>query len=434
MRSFRSVVWSALAIAGVAASAAHAQTTAGSGTVIVLPLAAHIALEGSYATTVFVRNPNANDITIDVRYYQSDSANPAGTGTPLSCGQLAIPANRAVTFDLGSQCTFTGQDNFGQIVLEDATSAYKTNVFYAYSRTQVPNGNGFSVEGFPVGNFSAAPGNAPAEAIGLKRTVAAPHYRSNCFVGALGEPVDYTIRLFQGETGAPIGNQITGSLGAYHSIRHLDVFVAAGAADADYQNVRATFTSTTNSALIGYCTMETSDNGSADFRIAKSMNARDNRQSRLACYGMDDCTSDHSSAGDPGTILDITRKNIHYLIIAQPDFVKCDLVSGSGAGDRLADLQIVLRQPGDPLTAAQFTPSPPYDTGVYTSGGTGQTGFYIYTGEKGAVNSGTTTRWYIDVSYRAGGVPTTPIDYGIKCRSGNGLTVPWLGATAPADP
>jgi hypothetical protein len=425
-----------LAIAGLAASAAHGQTTAGSGTVIVLPLAAHIALEGSYTTTVFVRNPNANEITINVRYYQSDSANPVGTGTPLSCGQLTIPANRAVTFDLGSQCTFAGQDNFGQIVLEDATSAYKTNVFYAYSRTQVPNGNGFSVEGFPVGNFSPAPANAPAEAIGLKRTVAAPHYRSNCFVGALGESVDYTIRLFQGETGAPIGNPITGSLGAYHSIRHLDVFVEAGAAATDYQNVRATFTTTTNSALIGFCTMETSDNGSADFRIAKSMQARDNRQSRLACYGMDNCTENDnsSSAVDPGEITDITRKNIHYLILAQPDFVKCDLVSGTGTNDRLADLQILLRGPGDPLTAPQFALSSPYDTGVYTSGGAGQTGFYIHTGERGAVSAGATTRWYIDVSYRAGGNPTTPIDYGIKCHSGNGVTLPWLGTTAPADP
>ena len=45
-----------------------------------------------------------------------------------------------------------------------------------------------------------------------------------------------------------------------------------------------------------------------------------------------------SFAVDPGEITDITRKNIHYLILAQPDFVKCDLVSGTGTNDRLADL------------------------------------------------------------------------------------------------
>ena len=427
MQSIRSVVASTLAlvIAGLATSVAHGQTTAGSGTVVVLPLAAYIP--GAYTTTVFVRNPNANDdITLNVRYYQSDSATPAGGGTSLACNQLVVPKNKAVTFDLGTRCTFTGNDNFGQIVLEDATSTYKTNVFYAYSRTQDPSGNGFSVEGFPVGNFSAAPANAPAEAIGLKRTIGAPHYRSNCFVGALGESVDYTIRLFQGETAVPIGSPISGSLGAYHSIRYLDVFLAAGAAATDYENVRATFTSTTNSALIGYCTLETSDNGSADFRIAKSMNARDNRQSRLACYGMDNCTDSAASASDPGAITDTTQRNIHYLIIAQPDFLKCDLVS-----DRLADLEIMLRGPGDPLTEPQFTLPPPYNTGAYTSGGTGQTGFYVYTGERSTINDGTATRWYIDVSFRSGGNPATPINYGIKCQSGNGVTVPWLGTSAP---
>jgi hypothetical protein len=431
MRSVRSVVRSALAIAGLAASAAHGQTTAGSGTVIVLPLAANIP--GAYATTVFVRNPNANSITLDVRYYQSDNATPPGTGTPYTCAPLPVAASAAVTFDLASQCTFApgSTDNFGMIVLEDVTTQYKTNRFFAYSRTEDPTGNGFSVEGFPVGTFSSAPGNAPAEALGLKRTAAAPHYKANCFVGALNETVNYTLELRQGETGTLIG-QIIGSVGPYHTTRILDVFTAAGAPAADYANVRAKFTTTTSSAMIGFCTIETTDNGSADFRVAKSNDARDNRQSRLACYGMDDCGADASSTADPATITDTTKRNIHYMIIDPPDFVKCDLVSDEAAS-RLDDLQIVLRPPSDSLTGT--TPfanaNPPYNAAPYTSGGAGQTSLYVYTGEKSTINGGVASRWYLDVSFRNGGDSTVPIKYGIKCTSGNGVTIPWLGTSAP---
>jgi len=437
MRSVRSVMWSVLAVACLSASAAHGQTTAGSGTVIVLPLAANIP--GAYSTTVFVRNPNTNDMTVNVRYYQSDNATPAGTGTPYTCDPLPVAAGHAMTFDLGSQCTFAlgSADNFGMIILEDATSQYKTSPFFAYSRTESPTGNGFSVEGFPVGTFSGAPASRPAEALGLKKTSTAPHYNSNCFVGALNEPVNYTIELRQGETGSLIG-VVSGALDAYHTTRILDIFAATGAPLTDYANVRAKFTTATNlgaslnAAMIGFCTLETTDNGSADFRIAKSNDARDNRQSRLACYGMDDCGANASSASEPATITDTTKRNIHYMIIDQPDFVKCDLVSDAVAS-RLDDLQVVLRPPSDSVTGT--TPfanaNPPYNAAPYSSGGPGQTSLYVYTGEKSTINGGVASRWYLDVSFRNGGNPTTPIKYGIKCVSGNGVTIPWLGTSAP---
>ncbi len=420
-------------IAAATGVAAYGQTTAGSGTVIVLPLAANIP--GAYVTTVFVQNPNANEITLNVDYYQSDSATPPGSGTPYTCSPLTVPANMAVTFDLASQCTFTGTDNFGVIVLEDATSTYKTNPFFAYSRSELPvspngeQGNGFSVEGFPVGNFSSE----NADALGLKKSIAAPHYRSNCFVGALNEPVTYQILLHQGETGALLGTipSSPATLGAYHSVRFLDIFNAAGLADTDYSNVRATFVNSASSAMIGYCTLETSDNGSADFRIAKSIDARDSRQARQVCYGQDSCGT--VTLTNPPAITDITKKNIHYLIVDQPDFVKCDLVS-----TRASDLEIMLRGPGDPQTAPQFDVAalpPPYDASPYTSGGAGLQGFYIYTGEKSTINLGATTRWYIDVSFNQSSVnTTTPIPYGITCTSGNGTTVPWMLTTGPANP
>jgi hypothetical protein len=401
----------------IAAMPSLAQTTAGAGTIVVLPTVASIP--GAYTTTVFVRNPNTSSITLDVRYYQSDSATPPGDGTPVVCTPLTIGANLAVTFDLAVQCNFAVSDNFGQLVLTDATGTFKTNTFYAYSRSQKSNGNGFSVEGFPVGNFSGS----SSEVLGLKSTPipSAPHYRSNCFVGALGEPVDYQILLVQGETGAVLGS-VSGSIGAFHTVRILDVFAMAGIG-ATQNNVRATFSNTAGNgaSYIGFCTLETTDTGSADFRIAKSSRANDERQSRLICYAMDNCTDTHASINNPAQ-LSAGKRNIHWAIFDQPDFVKCDLVS-----DQLSALQIQLRGPTDSVQGVTpFVLPAGYNSAPYTAGGSGTTSFYIYTGEKSTINSGVTTRWFIDVTASGGGSPVFPINYGIKCSSGNGITVPWL--------
>jgi hypothetical protein len=429
MLSLRCATTALVLLASLTITSSNAQTTAGSGTVIVLPLAVNIS---AYATDVFVRNPNDSSITLNVRYYQSnDGTPPAGL---RACSQITVPSNVSLSFDLGAQCGLDNtSDNFGMFVLEDAASP-KTHPFFAYSRTQTPTGIGFSVEGFPIGNFSGASANV----LGLRTSSGAPQYRSNCFVGALGESVTYQIRLWQGGTSpeTPIGNQLTGTLGPYQTHRILDVFAAAlgvgvGAA-GDFSNVRANFSSAGGAGLIAFCTLETSANGSADFRIAKSDDASDVRQSRLACYGQDSCGSGSASVTNPAQITDTTKKNIHYLILDQPDFVKCDLVSS-----QLNALEMMLRGPGDPQTAAQFDISAlpaPYNAPPYTSGGVGQTSFYIYSGEKSTIASGATTRWYIDVSLRQGSTFTVPINYGITCRSGNGVTVPWLGTTGPANP
>jgi len=415
-------VISVVALAAAATSLpGFAQTTAGAGTVMVLPLASNIP--GAYSTTVFVRNPSSNpQITLKVRYYQSNSGNPAGNGTPYTCSNLVIPSNQVVTFDLASQCTFPGPgvNNFGQIVLEDITSIpdVKTHPFFAYSRTEATTGNGFSVEGFPVGNFSSS----TADAVGLKRTSTAPHYKSNCFVGALGEQVDYQVLLYNGAGGLISTNTISGTLQPYQSVRILDVFTAAGA--PDQSNVRATFTNTNaaGTAMIGFCTLETTDNGSADFRVAKSSRANDVRQSRLICYAMDNCTDTTASITNPAQLA-AGKRNIHWAIFDQPDFVQCQLVS-----DQLAALQIQLRSWSDSVQGTTpFTLPAGYNTAPYTAGGAGATSFYVYTGEKSTVNNGETARWFIDVTASGAGSPTFPINYGIKCTSGNGISVPWLG-------
>jgi hypothetical protein len=387
--------------------AAHciAQTTAGAGSVIVVPV---VAQTSSYNSEIFVRNPNSAPITLNVKFYEALTSATPGL---RPCNQLTVPALLTVQFTLPGQCTLGAGNHHGMLLLEDAASE-KIDIFYAYSRSQTPSGNGFSVEGFPAGNFSGA----PSDAIGLKRQAAAPVYQTNCFVGALGEAISYQIVLRDGSTNAVIG-AISNTLQPYEMRRHLDVFAEAGAAAGDYANVRANFSvSQANApAYVGFCTVQESTFFGADFRIAKSEDALDNRQKRLTCFAQDSCGT--ASTINPATITNVTRKNIHWSIFAQPDYVKCELVS-----DRLADLEMQLRAPGDVFTSPVI------------AGGSGQTSFYIFTGHRGdPLTLGVDTRWFIDVSFREGGNATVPINYGITCHSGNGITVPWLRWTV-ADP
>ena len=95
-----------------------------------------------------------------------------------------------------------------------------------------------------------------------------------------------------------------------------------------------------------------------------------------------------------------------------------------------------LRGPGDVFLAPDFVPSPPYDANPpYTAGGSNQQSFYVFSGYRNAVNAGTVTRWYIDVSFNetTGNSGDLPVFYGIICNSGNGVSVPWFRATAADD-
>ncbi len=170
-----------------------------------------------------MRNPGAASLTLNVRFY--DALFPPAPGL-RPCTQFVVPAGQTLSFTLDTRCTVNpGDSPFGLLILEDAATP-KINLFQAFTRVQNPSGIGFSDEGFPIGNFS---GQAASGAPGLKRQAAAPGYTSNCFVGALGEAVDYSLSLFDGATGVALGSPITGSLVPFQSVRFSDVFAAAGA-------------------------------------------------------------------------------------------------------------------------------------------------------------------------------------------------------------
>lgn len=125
----------------------------------------------------------------------------------------------------------------------------------------------FTLDGRPFGAF----GSTPAFVEGLKRSSSGPQYQSNCFVGALGVPLNYRVDLTTSD-GAAIGAPISGLLAANHVLRLLDVLPLAGAPPGDYAGARAKFSETSpgNAPLVAFCTMQESVTFSADFRIAKA--------------------------------------------------------------------------------------------------------------------------------------------------------------------
>lgn len=401
------------------ATPTFASTTAGAATVQVIPV---VAQTGSYESEIFVRNPNDSALQINVKFYEAQNSTTPGQ---RSCSPLTLSAQQTVAFKLGTQCALGAGSHFGMLILENA-DAEKTRFFYAYNRTQTPGGNGFSVESFPIGNFSGAASGAN----GLKRQAAAPVYQSNCFVGALGEPVDYVIRLWDANNNQ-LGNDVTGSLQPYQMVRYLDIFSAAGLGTTnDYSVVRATFDNTNagDPAYVAFCTVQESTFFGADFRIAKSSDALDNAKRRVTCYSQSPCGTEITGAGATA-LPDSATKYIHQVIVSAPDYIKCELVSS-----QVANLEMRVRGPGDTFAAGLFTLPAGYTGPPYTVGGNNQTSIYIFTGHRNQFNGGTSTRLFIDVSYREGsGAATFPLAYGITCYAGNGITVPWVRASTTDD-
>lgn len=387
-------VGAALALGAV--PAAEAMTTAGAGTRVVVPL---VAATASYQTEISVHSPWSTAVGITVEFYEASNSATPGKKT---CTPIATTGVQTVTFNLQTQCALGAGSHFGFVVLTDA-SASRASHFFVYSRSANPQAIGFSVEGFPVGNFSGA----PATVSGLRRSATAPGFMSNCFVAALGEATDYRLRLVRGADNTPVGSAITGTLAAYEMVRFLDVFAAAVAPAGDYANVDAVFDDPGDSgkALVGMCTVQDNTAFSADFRIAKSISARDVSALRQACFGTD-CAGSLLPGWDVA-IADVTKKNVHRVYIRQPDRVSCSLV-----GPRVADLEMQIRSPGN------------IGQGFVAAGGNGQSSFVLNTGERSTISAGDATSWFIEVGFREGASATVPIPYGINCSSGNGISYP----------
>ena len=392
---------------------ALSQATGGRASSIVFPAVANTS---SFATEVFVRNPNTFPIDVDVLYYEANGLPSPGL---KACTMLSLLANSVVPFKLGTQCpSLASGSHFGMLVLRDH-AAEKTHTFAAYSRVQhVVTNEGFSVEGFPEHTFSGR----TSAVNGLKRvasavppTQAQPGYQPNCFIGSLGEAVDVTITVRNGADNSLIGSVSPSpvSLGPYQLVRYLDILAKVGAPAGDVQNVRVTFDNTSSPqepAYLAFCTLQDNFAFGADFRIAKSDDEANITKLLTRCRGTSDAACTTLTVPAAYSIPDATTKHRFSVFLHHPDYVHCDIV-----GPNAANLEIQLLAPspaGQPV-------------GPVVAGGNDQSSFYYETGPRNAVvnSNGFQTFWSMEIGPReGGGAPASfPVDYGYRCFSGSGM-------------
>lgn len=234
-------------------------------TTMVIPV---VAQTTSYTSEITVRNP-FSDMTLPISVFYTGGttytgSTPTSSGGRQECDPLNVPPLGSVQFSPAEQCHLSG-NQFGYLTLTQASGT--PSPFLAYSRTQTPGGNGFSVPAYPAAAIERP--EFGHYVVALKRQAAAPVYQSNCFVASMGAATPYQIRLLD-SAGGQIGNTILGSLEAYEMVRYLDIFAAAGLAAGDYSNVAVDFSNDpSKAALMGFCTVQENAFGGADFRMAQ---------------------------------------------------------------------------------------------------------------------------------------------------------------------
>lgn len=389
---------SLLAAASLAfAGAASAQSPNGFASIVHIPV---VVNSGTFQSTIFVHNPSGTATDVQMNYYGATGTASAGT---VDCGVHSIPAGTTAEFDFGTVCPLLGASNFGNMRIWETDPSVKP--IAAYTRVQSFSGNGFSIEGFPIGNFSNDVGASVT--LGLRRQAAAPIYQTNCFVSSIGEAVTVDMALFDGSN-VQLGTTQTIAVGANDTTRLLDVFTAAGALEGDYSNVRAEFrqniATVGNPSFSAFCTVQNSTSFDADFRVAKTI-------------APDDETSLYSTNQPKdglGGLLSIPAggKAVFGFFLKHPDFISCRIVGGNAD-----NTEIQLRTP----------------TGTIVAGGDDINEFGEYfTGEKGAVNNGTNGMWTLEVGSRDGaGIDATK--YNVQCATGNGSNRGLLVGNLPDD-
>ena len=131
-------------------------------------------------------------------------------------------------------------------------------------------------------------------------------------------------------------------------------------------------------------------------------------KSRLACYGMDSCGDALASATNPATVSSPATAIFITRFSTSPIFIKCDPVS-----DQLSALKIQLRGPWfrsfghdaiHPASSPATTPRHVCRHGV----------LHFHTGEKSTIARGSNDALVHRCPRQRRGLPTYPIDYGIR--------------------
>lgn len=375
----------------LACTSAFAQTTDGYGTTVRIPVAVS---SSTYSTDIFVHNGGGIAASVAVTYYGA-----SGTPEPGSrpCTTLAVPAGTTVHASLATLCSLPvgPGSNYGQLSLHEQSA--QNIPISAYTRVEaVTTAQGFSIEGFKIGSLMGA---NQSVVTGLRQQSAAPGYQSNCFIGSIDEPVTVTWSL-RTNAGAALGSQQTTSLASNEMVRVLDVFSAVGAPAGSYSNVQAVFSEDTigsNPGFVAFCTVQENGSFDADFRIAKEVDPRDDRSSKLGV----------SSSDALGTVLGLLfgSQDVFGLYLQHPDWVQCAL-----SGTSVSDLEMRLEDPQGNVVAG--------GDGVFSFG-------KVYLGERSTRNNGVNGLWKLKVESN-NPLILLPINYSVICESGNGSNPPLL--------
>lgn len=388
---------SLLAAAGLAfAGVVSAQSPNGFASIIHVPA---VASTGIYRSTLFVHNPGGT-VSVDVTFYGANGT--ADAGTALNCGSHNIPAGRTESFDIADICAFAGASNFGTLRLVEQDNK-DPHPIAAYTRAQSFSGNGFSIEGFPLAEFSNNLGRSVV--LGLRRDAAAPGYQSNCFASSIGEPVNVDMSLFDG-TSTLLGTPYNFVLGANETVRLLDVFNAVGALAGDYSNVRAEFSlgagNVGNPSFSAFCTVQNNTSFNADFRIAKTVSPDD--QSHL--YYTDQLVD---GLGAP-LVIPASGKIVFAMVLKHPDYLTCKII-----GDGADKSEIQIKDPSGAIVAGgdnvKLIPK-------------------FYLGDKITRGNGGNGIWTVEMGSKDG---LGDDKSRLRCVSGAGMTRPLVVGILPDD-
>ena len=413
----------ALAGVGIFAATAAAQSTDGYHRIQILPVVVDSA---SFTDRLVFRNPTGQTATITVTYYPAQGTSQA---SPLDCGTVDVFSNRQRTFDgLRALCPqLAPGSQFGFLRATQAGPANQP--FSVYSRVSNSQGNGFSVEGFPAHTFTSA----DASVTGLRRSAAsasAPAFQSNCFMAlmdnvgaAASTPTTVSYLLFS-ESNVPLG-QGSVQLQPGQMVRLLDIFDAAGAPFADYDNGRILFTESGDGdpGVIAFCTVQDNTSFGADFRIAKQEYGAPTAASGSGLAAQDQLALRASEVdGDiplptgvgamsarPFSIAPGASSNSHLIHFRHPDLIGCDIVD-SATGVRA------------PMTNRLVHRLLAEDGMTVLAGGNGITGFdNLYLGDKQSQGGGANTRYLLEVESAETNLASTR-PYRLRCASGSGHT------------